>query len=84
MTKRTPGAVATTHRAPGEVILGLAVLLVLIFSKYFYLASIMSYYTFFLIHKFYASVQVSQVFLFIFLFSVAPGRLAGRPVTGQP
>jgi MFS transporter, FSR family, fosmidomycin resistance protein len=80
LTKRTPGAVATTHRARGEVILGLAVLLVLIFSKYFYLASIMSYYTFFLIHKFHASVQVSQVFLFIFLFSVAAGTILGGPI----
>ena len=52
----------------------------LIFSKYFYLASMTSYYTFFLIHKFQASIQVSQVFLFIFLFSVAAGTIIGGPV----
>ena len=57
------------------MILGLAVLLVLIFSKYFYLASIMSYYTFFLIHKFYASVQVSAGVSLYFPFSAwRPGR----------
>ena len=54
-------------------------LLVLIFSKYFYLASITSYYTFYLIHTFHVSVQSAQVHLFIFLAAVAVGNLGGRP-----
>jgi len=56
------------------------ILLVLIFSKYFYLACISSYYTFFLIDKFHVSVQSSQVHLFIFLFAVAAGTLLGGPL----
>ncbi len=56
------------------------ILLVLIFSKYFYLACISSYYTFFLIDKFHLSVQSSQLHLFIFLASVAAGTLLGGPL----
>lgn len=57
-----------------------AILIVLIFSKYFYLASISSYYTFFLIDKFKISVQNSQYHLFIFLASTALGTLIGGPL----
>lgn len=57
-----------------------AILAVLIFSKYFYLTSLSSYYTFYLIHKFNVSVQTSQIYLFIFLFSVAAGTIIGGPV----
>jgi len=53
------------------------ILLALIFSKYFYLACISSYYTFFLIDKFGISVQSSQLYLFVFLASVAAGTLLG-------
>lgn len=56
------------------------ILLVLIFSKYFYLACISNYYTFYLIDKFRVSVQNSQVYLFVFLFSVAAGTLLGGPL----
>lgn len=56
------------------------ILLVLIFSKYFYMASLSSYFTFYLIDKFQVSVQTSQIYLFIFLFSVAAGTLIGGPV----
>ena len=49
------------------------VLLLLIFSKYFYLASLTSYYTFYLIKHFGVSVQSSQLMLFVFLGSVALG-----------
>jgi len=63
-----------------KVIQGVAVLMVLIFSKYFYLACMSSYFTFYLIHKFDASIQTSQVFLFLFLFSVALGTIIGGPV----
>jgi FSR family fosmidomycin resistance protein-like MFS transporter len=57
-----------------------AILLCLIFSKYFYLASLSSYYTFYLIHKFNVSVQQAQVYLFLFLGAVAAGTVAGGPV----
>jgi FSR family fosmidomycin resistance protein-like MFS transporter len=64
----------------GRVILSLAVLIALIFSKYFYLASMSSYYTFFLIGKFGLSVRSAQLHLFGFLFAVAAGTLLGGPV----
>ncbi|MGV3704062.1 MAG: MFS transporter [Arcticibacter sp.] len=57
-----------------------AILLVLIFSKYFYMASMTSYFTFYLIEKFGVSVQQSQLYLFIFLGSVAAGTLIGGPL----
>ncbi|WP_114937331.1 MFS transporter [Mucilaginibacter endophyticus] len=63
-----------------RVVFSLGVLLVLIFSKYFYLASITSYYTFFLINKFHLSIQQSQIYLFLFLGSVAAGTLFGGPL----
>ena len=63
-----------------KVFLALAILVALVFSKYFYLTSMTSYYTFFLIQKFQLSVQASQYFLFIFLFAVAAGTIIGGPV----
>lgn len=63
-----------------QVVISLIILLILIFSKYFYLASMSSYYTFYMIHKFGVSVQSSQVYLFIFLFAVAAGTLIGGPL----
>jgi len=63
-----------------RVVFSLGILLVLIFSKYFYLASITSYYTFFLINKFHLSIQQSQIYLFLFLGSVAAGTLFGGPL----
>jgi FSR family fosmidomycin resistance protein-like MFS transporter len=62
------------------VIRSLAILLVLIFSKYFYMASITSYFTFFLIDKFHLSVQASQLHLFAFLAAVAAGTMIGGPL----
>ncbi|TDW96757.1 MFS transporter [Dinghuibacter silviterrae] len=62
------------------VIVSLGILLALIFSKYFYLASMSSYYTFYLMSKFGVSVQNAQIHLFIFLFAVAAGTLIGGPV----
>ncbi len=56
------------------------ILLTLIFSKYFYLASITSYYSFYLIEKFNLSVQSAQMYLFFFLLSVALGTLIGGPI----
>ena len=63
-----------------KIIMALAILGLLIFSKYFYLASLSSYYTFYLIHKFGVSVQSAQVHLFVFLAAVAAGSLIGGPV----
>ncbi len=63
-----------------KVFLALAVLIALVFSKYFYLTSMTSYYTFFLIQKFHLSVQTSQYFLFVFLFAVAAGTIIGGPL----
>jgi FSR family fosmidomycin resistance protein-like MFS transporter len=60
--------------------LSMAVLMLLIFSKYFYLASIMSYFTFYLIHKFHLTTQAAQLHLFMFLAAVAAGTLIGGPV----
>jgi FSR family fosmidomycin resistance protein-like MFS transporter len=71
--------VAVPHRtlSRSRVITSLAILLVLIFSKYFYMASMSSYFTFYLIDKFHVSVQQSQIHLFIFLAAVAAGTLLG-------
>ena len=63
-----------------QVVIAITVLLCLIFSKYFYLASLYSYYTFYLIDRFHVSVQSSQLHLFLFLGAVALGTLVGGPV----
>jgi FSR family fosmidomycin resistance protein-like MFS transporter len=63
-----------------KVIMALTILGLLIFSKYFYLASLSSYFTFYLIHTFGVSVQNAQMHLFVFLFAVAAGSLIGGPV----
>jgi len=69
------------HGLPkSKIVTSMVILLLLIFSKYFYLASITSYYTFYLIHTFHVSVQTAQVHLFIFLAAVAAGTLAGGPL----
>ncbi|HUR95147.1 MAG TPA: MFS transporter [Gemmatimonadales bacterium] len=66
--------------SPGQVRLALVVLIVLIFSKYIYLTSITSYYTFYLIHHFGIGVQSAQLHLFAFLGAVAAGTIVGGPV----
>ena len=63
-----------------KVFWSLMVLLALVFSKFFYLSSIGSYYTFYLIHTFGVSVQSAQVHLFFFLGAVAAGTLLGGPL----
>ncbi|HKU59656.1 MAG TPA: MFS transporter [Gemmatimonadales bacterium] len=65
---------------PGQVRVALAVLIMLVFSKYIYLASLTSYYTFYLIHRFGVSVQTAQLHLFWFLGAVAAGTIIGGPV----
>ena len=64
----------------GRIAGALAVLIALVFSKYFYLASFSSYYIFFLIHRFGMSVQAAQTDLFVFLGAVAAGTFIGGPV----
>ena len=66
--------------ARGRVVAAVSVLLLLIFSKYFYIASISSFYTFYLIEKFGLTVQAAQMHLFLFLFAAAAGTLVGGPV----
>src|SRR5260221_2070958 len=63
-----------------RVVISIAVLIALIFSKYFYLASVITYYTFYLMHKFHVSVQNAQVHLFVFLGAVAAGTIIGGPI----
>jgi MFS transporter, FSR family, fosmidomycin resistance protein len=79
---RVVASAAAEHAAvsPGRVKLSIAVLAALIFSKYFYMASLSSYYTFYLISKFHVSVQTAQVDLFIFLAAVAAGTILGGPI----
>jgi FSR family fosmidomycin resistance protein-like MFS transporter len=63
-----------------QVVIAIAVLLTLIFSKYFYLASLSTYYTFFLMERFGLSAQDAQIHLFFFLGAVALGTLVGGPI----
>jgi FSR family fosmidomycin resistance protein-like MFS transporter len=63
-----------------RIVATIVVLALLIFSKYFYLASLSSYYTFYLIHKFGVSVRDAQLYLFLFLAAVAAGTIIGGPV----
>ncbi|HEY8009846.1 MAG TPA: MFS transporter [Rudaea sp.] len=63
-----------------QVAIAIAVLLALIFSKYFYLISLSSYYTFYLIEKFQLSTQSAQIHLFYFLGAVALGTFVGGPL----
>jgi len=75
---RTAGDAAELGR--GKVLWALAILGVLIFSKYFYLASLNSYFTFYLMDKFDLPVRTAQLYLFLFLAAVAFGTVAGGPV----
>ncbi|NYT66000.1 MFS transporter [Alcaligenaceae bacterium] len=77
---RTTLAKVDTGLTQKQVHKALGVLLVLVFSKYFYLASLTSYLTFYLIYRFGISIQNAQYSLFVFLFGVALGTLAGGPI----
>ena len=80
-TKVNRGHAATHNHLPAKrVAISIGILLVLLFSKYFYTVSLTNYYTFYLIGKFGIPLQTAQVYLFIFLGSVAVGTLAGGPV----
>ncbi len=78
---RPAGAISQSFLLPRKTVFSaIAILVLLIFSKYFYLASISSYYTFYLIHKFHVSVQASQLYLAVFLGAAAIGTVAGGPI----
>ncbi len=80
-SKSKGGTGGVRHDLPrGRVVAALVILLVLVFSKNVYLASISSYYTFFLIEKFGVTVQTAQLYLFVFLGAVAAGTIIGGPV----
>ena len=66
--------------SPRRVAASIAILAALIFSKYFYLASLTSYYTFYLISRFHVSVRTAQIDLFVFLAAVAAGTILGGPI----
>ncbi|EAQ81917.1 MFS transporter [Blastopirellula marina] len=77
---RKVGLEQTSTLAPGRVYGAVGVLLMLVFSKYIYLVSLSSYYTFYLMDKFDVPVQSAQLYLFVFLGAVAVGTLGGGPV----
>jgi FSR family fosmidomycin resistance protein-like MFS transporter len=77
---RPAGPARRVDVSKARVVASIFILLMLIFSKYFYLASLSSYYTFYLIHRFGVSIETAQIYLFIFLGAVAAGTLAGGPV----
>ncbi|NMP26168.1 MFS transporter [Rahnella sp. SAP-1] len=80
LKKRGPAAVVVNRLPPRTIALSLGILLLLVFSKYFYLTSLSSYYTFYLIHKFGVSIQDAQFHLFAFLLAVAAGTILGGPI----
>ncbi|MDE5804882.1 MAG: MFS transporter, partial [Paramuribaculum sp.] len=81
--RRHPDSHARSLSLPlskGKTVFVIGVIMVLIFSKYIYMASLSSYYTFYLMEKFGISVKMSQIFLFIFVVSTAAGTLVGGPI----
>ncbi|HUK65860.1 MAG TPA: MFS transporter [Anaeromyxobacteraceae bacterium] len=80
-SRARPKAAGPRQTLPsGKVLLSLAILGALVFSKYFYMASLTNYYTFYLIDKFGLSVRDAQVHLFAFLGAVAVGTVLGGPI----
>lgn len=78
--KRKTGAGHGPDLSRKQVIRALAVLALLVFSKYLYMSSLTSYYTFYLIEKFSLSVASAQLYLFLFLAAVAAGTFLGGPI----
>jgi FSR family fosmidomycin resistance protein-like MFS transporter len=66
--------------SPKKIAFSIAILLLLVFSKFFYLAGITSYYTFYLINQFHVSVKSAQIHLFVFSAAIAVGTFAGGPL----
>lgn len=80
-TAKGKSTVVREHHLPKRrIVFSIGILLVLIFSKYFYMASMTNYFTFYLMEKFQISVQQSQFYLFIFLASIAAGTILGGPL----
>ena len=77
---KSPAAQAHHDLSPRTVTLAMGILMVLIFSKFFYLVSIQSYYTFYLMDRFHMPVKSAQLYLFLFLGSTAVGTFVGGPV----
>ncbi|TRW23309.1 MFS transporter [Flavobacterium zepuense] len=80
LTAKTKPVIVMPDLSPTRVVVSVIILLVLIFSKYFYIASLSSYFTFYLIAKFGVSVKDAQFYLFLFLIAVAAGTLLGGPL----
>jgi len=80
LAKRAKKAVIHPDLSSRKVASSIAVLIALMFSKFFYLSSLSSYFTFFLISKFHVSVQSAEIHLFIFLGAVAAGTIIGGPI----
>ena len=78
--KLKAGGQATHGLSQRRVLMALVVLALLVFSKYFYMSSLTSYFTFYLIEKFDLSVASSQLYLFLFLGAVAAGTFFGGPI----
>lgn len=78
--KLKQGSKPTHGLSKGRVTFALVVLALLVFSKYWYMTSLTSYFTFYLIEKFQLSVASSQMYLFLFLGAVAVGTFAGGPI----
>ncbi|MGH8023821.1 MAG: MFS transporter [Limisphaerales bacterium] len=78
--KNKPRPAQTVSRPRRTVIFSMGILVALTFSKYIYLVSLSSYYTFYLMTRFHVSVVNSQLYLFLFLFAVAAGTFMGGPL----
>src|SRR3984957_10713850 len=78
--KPAPTSATVAPVSPARVRWSIAVLVLLIFSKYFYVASITSYFSFYLIDRFHISVRSAQIHLFVFLLAMALGTLFGGPL----
>jgi FSR family fosmidomycin resistance protein-like MFS transporter len=78
--KKRAAVVVQHNLSPARVATSLGILIALMFSKFFYLASITAYFTFYLIHQFSVSVQTAQLDLFVFLAATAVGTYFGGPL----
>ena len=78
--QKTHKAIKANPLPRGKTIAAITVLLLLLCSKFFYSISLTNYYTFYLIHKFGVTIQMSQICLFVFLFAYAAGTILGGPL----
>jgi FSR family fosmidomycin resistance protein-like MFS transporter len=77
---RKTAAPVVSPLPPSRVFAAILVLMALLFSKYFYMASLNTYYTFYLMERFHLPRQSAQLYLFLFLFAVAAGTILGGPI----